>query len=67
MEETQIKGNIFENGLSLMENGVECWAIPAIDLLPPSLGTVMRDKQRDKHRDKQRDKHRDKHRDEQKF
>ena len=37
MEETQIKGNIFENGLSLMEIGVECWAIPAIDLLPPSL------------------------------
>ena len=36
MEETQIKGNIFENGLSLMEIGVECWAIPAIDLLPPS-------------------------------
>ena len=33
MEETQIKGNIFENGLSLMENGVECWAIPAIDLM----------------------------------
>ena len=37
MEETQINGNIFENGLSLMEIGVECWAIPAIDLLPPSL------------------------------
>ena len=25
MEETQIKGNIFENGLSLMEIGVECF------------------------------------------
>ena len=25
MEETQINGNIFENGLSLMEIGVECF------------------------------------------
>ena len=33
MEETQIKGNILENGLSFIEIGVECWAIPAIDLV----------------------------------
>ena len=27
----------FLNGLSSIETGIECWAIPAIDLLPPCL------------------------------
>ena len=41
MEETQIKGNILENGLSLMEIELECWAIPAIVVDSEVRGTTL--------------------------